>query len=113
MHESDDRTPAAGAPVERPVRPAATRLRWKKRPAETGLRAVGAGPRGSVLHDGAREYASVNALGGGWRGPLRGWYWVCGHEVSGEHVNTCDNPAPDEATAKAQAMEYVKTHLRA
>ena len=32
-------------------------LRWKKNPHETGLRAIGAGPRGSKLHDGAQTYA--------------------------------------------------------
>lgn len=87
------------------------RLRWKKNPHETGLRAVGAGPRGSVLHDGLKEYASVNALGGNWRGPLLGWYWVS--DAAGEYVNTCDDPSPDEATAKAQAMEFVRSRLRA
>ena len=87
------------------------RLRWKKHPAETGLRAVGAGPRGSKLHDGVNEYASVNPLGGGWARKLSGWYWVCTRDVGGEHVNTCNDPAPDEDTAKAQAMAYVKAAL--
>ena len=105
---------AVGAPVERPVRLApkrAARLRWKKHSQPTGLQAVGAGPQGSTLHDGATEYASVMPLGGGWRGRLRGWYWSCGSEVGGEVRNTCNEPAPDEATAKAQAMEFVKAAL--
>jgi hypothetical protein len=88
-------------------------LRWKKNPAETGLRAVGAGPRGSKLHDGTDEYASVYPLGGNWRGPLRGWYWVA---VSREHgvpyCNTCNEPPQSEAAAKTAAMAYVKQHLK-
>ena len=85
-----------------------TRLRWKKDAKETGLRAIGAGPRRSVLHDGLTQYASVAALGGGWQGPLRGWYFVA---LEGDHINTCNDPAPDEATAKAQAMAHVKAML--
>jgi hypothetical protein len=42
------------------------RLTWKKEDAETGLRRVGAGPRGSKLHDGATTYARVSALGDVW-----------------------------------------------
>lgn len=107
---------AVAGQVDRPVRPAvpkraAPRLRWKKNPAETGLRAVGASPRGSKLHDGEMEYASVSPLGGNWARKLGGWYWVCTKDVVGEHVNTCNDPAPDEDTAKAQAMAYVKAVL--
>ena len=110
------KTDAGSAPLERVVRPAvpkraSVRLRWKKNPRETGLAAVGAGPQGSRLHDGTTEYASVNALGGGWRGPVRGWYWTCGAKEVGEWRNTCNEPAPDEATAKAQAMRFVKAAL--
>ncbi len=94
-----------------PVHRRGGRLRWKKRPRETGLRAVGAGPRGSVLHDGEREYGWVSALGGDWRGPVRGWYFVCPHDSVGEYANTCNDPAPDEETAKAQAMAFVKARL--
>jgi hypothetical protein len=88
-------------------------LRWKKNPRETGLRAVGASPRGSVLHDGTNEYASLNPHGGGWRAPLRGWYWVAFADTVGEYRNTCNSPAPDEATAKAQEMVFVKEKLAA
>ena len=88
-----------------------TRLRWKKKPKETGLRSIGAGPRGSVLHDGVTEYAWVNALGGGWRGKLKGWYWISSSDAVGEWRNTCNELAQDEATAKAQAMAFVKEKL--
>ena len=87
------------------------RLRWKKNPHKTGLRAVGVGPRGSKLHDGAKEYASVNPLGGNWARPLIGWYWVCGTDSVGEYMNTCNDPAPNEATAKAQAMAFVRDRM--
>ena len=105
--------PVAG-PVQRPVRPAAPKravLRWRKHKRPTGLAAVGAGPQGSTLHDGTTEYADVYPLGGGWRGPLKGWYWACGALECGEHRNTCNEPAPDEQTAKAQAMRFVKAAL--
>lgn len=87
------------------------RLRWKKHPRETGLAAVGAGPRPSALHDGQKEYATVYPNGGNWRRPLAGWYWVCSADAVGEYMNTCNEPAADEATAKAQAMQFVKERL--
>lgn len=101
-------SPAGNGPVDRRV----GRLRWKKRPCATGLQRIGAGPRGSVLHDGEREYAWVSALGGDWRGPVRGWYFVAPQDSVGEFANTSSNPAPDEATAKAQAMAFVKARLK-
>lgn len=88
-----------------------SRLRWKKNPPETGLRAVGAGPRGSKLHDGVKEYAHLYPDGGNWRKPLAGWYWVCAADAVGEYMNTCNDPAPDEKTAKAQAMAWVQEKL--
>ena len=106
--------PAVAGPVEPTVGPAATKratLRWKKHPRETGLAAVGAGPRCSTLHDGTTEYATVYPLGGNWRAPLRGWYWVCFATETVEYRNTCDSLVPDEQTAKAQAMAYVKAAL--
>ena len=87
-------------------------LRWKKDPKETGLRAIGAGPRGSTLREGDKEYAHVSSLGGGWQGGVRGWYFTCGTDAFGEYVNTCNNPAPDEKTAKRQAMELVKSKIK-
>jgi hypothetical protein len=90
---------------------ATVRLRWKKEPRETGLRAVGASPRSSKLHDGVTEYATVYPHGGGWRQPLRGWFWVTSTEAVGEYVNTHANPLPDEDTAKAEAMMFVKAAL--
>lgn len=88
------------------------RLRWKKNDRETGLRAVCAGPRGSILHDGTTTYATVNASGGGWR-PMRGWYFVTYADATGQWVNTCNDLVPDEATAKAAALACVKAQLAA
>lgn len=87
------------------------KMRWKKNPAETGLRSVGAGPRGYVYHDGKTEYASVNALGGNWRGPLQGWYWCApsNEELGIEWNNTAtDKPYTTPEEAKNAAAEYVK-----
>ena len=86
-------------------------LRWKKNEPERGLARVGAGPRGSVLRDGEKEYATVSASGGGWRGPIKGWYWTCSTDAVGQYMNTCNDLAPDEKTAKAQAMAFVKSRL--
>ena len=102
-----EKTDVAQGPVDVNV----GRLRWKKNPKETGLQRIGCGPRGSRLHDGKKEYAWVSPLGGDWRGPLRGWYFVCPLDSVGEYANTCNDPAPDEATAKAQALAFVKTRL--
>lgn len=86
-------------------------LRWKKDARQTGLRAVCAGPLGSALRDGANgeELARVQAHGRYSSGA--GWFWYS--RVSGEHVNTCNSPVADEATAKAEAMAHVKAALKA
>jgi hypothetical protein len=87
------------------------RLRWKRNPRETGLRAVGAGPRGWTLHDGQEEFACVNALGGDWSRPFSGWYWVAYSRPGIALRNTCDSPIHDPEEAKAEAMAYVKAGL--
>jgi len=85
-----------------------TRLRWKMAEREKGLRAIGAGPRGHYLHDGKITYVTINALGGDWREPLRGFYWY--GTLDGNYVNTCDNPIPlDEC--KKKALAWVKEIL--
>ena len=88
-----------------------TQLRWKLNQKETGLRAVGAGPRGYMYHDGKKIYASVSPLGGNWREPLRGWYWVAGWDSGVPHKNTCKAPCETPEEAKKQAAEYVAKHL--
>jgi hypothetical protein len=85
------------------------RLRWKKHPKETGLRAIAAGPRGSDYTDGVEQYATVYAHSF-WHTGKHGWYWV---SAFAEYRNTCNEPPTDEATAKQQAQEYVKAQLAA
>ena len=96
-----------GGPAAKP------RLRWKREAAETGLRRVGAGPRGYFYYDGTVKYASVSALGGGWYGPVRGWYWVTGWNSSVPHMNTCCTPCATPEEAKKQAAAYVAEHFAA
>ncbi len=82
------------------------KLRWKLKPAETGLRAVGAGPRGSILHDGEKTYAQVSSSRGGAE-----WYWVAGWDSDVPYMNTCNSTVASAEEAKAQAMAYVKRHI--
>ena len=84
-----------------------TRLRWKKKPRETGMKSAFLVLRGSRLHDGTTEYASVNALLRGFC--YVGWYWVA--FGVGEYKNSCNEPCAEEAEAKAQAMAFVKKKL--
>lgn len=86
----------------------AGRLRWKKHERETGLRAIGAGPRGSDYTDGVQRYATVCAHSFRHTGK-RGWYWVS--TIGGTVVNTCNVEGLDEATAKQEAQDYVKAQL--
>jgi hypothetical protein len=86
------------------------RLRWKKHERETGLRAIGAGPRGSDYTDGVTKYATVYAHSFRHTGKS-GWYWVSSR--AGKYMNTCGIEGMDEATAKQQAQEYVKAQLSA
>jgi len=87
-------------------------LRWKKDPAEVGLLRIGAGPRGSKLHDGVTTYASVHAHSTRHTG-LTGWFWVASSRAGVPHYNSCNDPGLSEAEAKAAAAEYVKKHLAA
>lgn len=87
------------------------RLRWKRLPAPTGLARIGEAPAGFKYHDGNKCYATVYPLGGGWRSPLRGWYWVVSNDTGLPAVNTCNDPASNSDEAKKQAQEYVLAHL--
>ena len=93
------------------------RLRWKMRPAETGLRSIGAAPRPHVYHDGKTEYATVYANGGGWQSDQNGWYYVCRIESDsplsdGNYINTCRHPVAELDEAKRLASEWVKARLK-
>jgi hypothetical protein len=87
------------------------RLRWKMRPPETGLRAIGAGPRPRYLHDGETEFATVYAHSTRHAGKT-GWYWVAvGNGVPLR--NTCAREIETVEQAKKEALEYVKACLAA
>lgn len=86
-------------------------LRWKKDNQVTGLASIGAGPRGSKLREDGKVYASAQAHRVNFR--TVGWYWVAGWDSDVPHFNSCAVTLPDEASAKAEAMAYVKTHIGA
>jgi hypothetical protein len=88
------------------------KLRWKKQPQETGLRRIGAQPRGYDYHDGEIKYAVVSPLGGGWRQPLIGWYWIAGWGSCIPCKNTCNTPVATPEEAKKQAQKYVQKWLK-
>lgn len=88
------------------------RLRFRLCPEETGLRAIGAGPRGWDLMYGDQRIGCVSALGGGWRGPVTGWYWVASEAAIGvPHRNTCNTPSATPEEAKAACTAYVRECL--
>lgn len=89
-------------------------LRWSRQPRETGLRAVGAGPRGWILWWGSTKLASVNVLFKGFSRDTDGWYFVARADELGIPLhNTCSvrgRPADD---VRAECVEHVMTLLRA
>lgn len=85
-------------------------LRWTKNPRPTGLMRVGAGPQGHTLRDGETEYARVSALRKNHE--VQGWYWVALSTEAVPYRNTCNEPVADEATAKRDAMTYVKAWIK-
>lgn len=86
-------------------------VRWKKEKAETGLSAIGAGPRGYDLHDGELIYARVYPSGGGWR-KLDGWYFVVGWDSNLPRFNSSKNLVETSEEAKKQAEEYIQKCLK-
>lgn len=86
------------------------KLRWKKNPKETGLSSVGAGPRGSKLHDGNLTYAVVSALGR--YSLVKGWYFVAGWDSKIPYKNTWNEPFSTEDEAKQAAKKYVVEYIK-
>lgn len=83
-------------------------LRWRKNKRLTGLAGVAAtGALGSTLNDGDVKFASINELRNG-----QGWYYVVGWNSGLPYINTCNDPVPDEATAKSEAMAYVRENMK-
>jgi hypothetical protein len=88
-------------------------LRWKKDPRPTGLAGVIDRSRGSTLRDGDGEYAWVNFVSARRNAGESGWYWVASNAPMGVPLkNTHETLLPDEPTAKAEAMAYVKACLQ-
>lgn len=85
------------------------RLRWKRE--SKGQYAAFGRPPGFKLHDGEKTYAMVSPLGGDWRRPLIGWYWVAGWDSDVPYKNTCDHPVETPECAKEQAEAYVRQYL--
>lgn len=87
-------------------------MRWKLQPYRTGLAAVGEGPRSSDLRIDGKRVATVHAMGGGWRGPVRGWYFVARCDELGIPLrNTHATIVSTVDEAKAQAVAYVRACL--
>jgi hypothetical protein len=88
-------------------------MRWKRNPRQTGLAKIVCGPMGSKLRDGDVEYASTGFISKRYGHKVEGWYWVARNDETGVPLmNTHDKPVADEATAKAEAMAYVRECLR-
>lgn len=79
--------------------------RWRKEPRETGLRSIGAAPRGYELREGENILLAVRPYGGNWARPLDGWYWV------GMGQNTCRRLRATAEEAKAEADAFYKANL--
>jgi hypothetical protein len=87
------------------------KLRWKRKPRETGLSAIGAAERGWFYHDGEKTYATVSPLVGRTKETI-GWYWVAGWDSNIPHENTCGTPNDTPESAKMEAVAYVKRELK-
>jgi hypothetical protein len=93
------------------------RLRFKREPMETGLRAVGQGPRGYDLWYGDERLGSADEITQPfvrWMGTGR-FYWHVGtfKELGIEHKNTAREPVETMEEAKAQLRTYVEECLKA
>jgi len=91
------------------------KITFKLRPRETGLRAVGAGPRASEIRLDGRQIGSVSAVGGGWRGPIKGWMWVVyGGEPlpDSPFVNTSHRLVATADEAKRAAKAWILSEMK-
>ena len=83
------------------------RLSWRKQPNETGLAAVGQGPRGAILKVNGDDVANVYA-----HGRSGGWYYVARNNSGTIPLrNTCDKVVKDLEAAKAACEAYVRECL--
>lgn len=85
---------------------------FKLQERETGLRAVGAGPRGWDIKVNGKRVGSVSPLGGHLGTPVRGWYYVAHDDRLGiPHRNTCGEVGRSADDVKKDAKTYVKECL--
>lgn len=90
------------------------RVTLKLRERETGLRSIGAGPRGWDIRVDGKHVGSVSALGGGMHGPVRGWYFAANEPKLGiPYRNTCGEIGVPVEDVKKAAVAYVKQCLAA
>jgi hypothetical protein len=87
------------------------RVTFKLRPRETGLRAVGAGPRSSEIRVDGIRVGGISARGGEFGRPVRGWFFHANY--LGAYVNTCDAPVATEAEAKTAAKAWIVARAEA
>lgn len=87
------------------------RITFKRKEKETGLAAVGAGPRGFDVKVDGRAVGHIYARGGDWRGPFQGWYYVLPQNAvpGSPHVNTSD--AKELYSTEDEVKDAVKKHL--
>ena len=88
------------------------RMTWRKQPYQTGLRAIGEGPRGAILRADGDDVGRVYPHGGGHRGAVTGWYWVARDDRRGVPLmNTHGESMPTIDEAKAACAAYVRACL--
>lgn len=91
-------------------------LRWRRQPSETGLRAIGQGPRGWDLRQGGQTLGYVRPQtdsGFGWSANIVGYYFVA--HVPGTPAHNClwdKTRFGTEEEAKEACLTYVKEKLR-
>lgn len=100
-------------------KPYPLRLTWRNQPHETGLHAVGAGPRGRIgsIRIEARkppvDVACVQAIAdryGSWN--VLGWFWYARADNPPiALMNTAHEPCATKEEAQAQATAYIKACL--
>lgn len=88
------------------------RITFKLRPRETGLRAVGAGPRSYDINVDGRKVGSVSPWRNGLKFKWTGWYFYVSDATIGPYINTCDAPVATVETAKAEAKTWILSLLR-
>lgn len=95
-------------------RPKTVTLRWSRVPRETGLRAVGAGPRGWVLSWGPNRLASVHVMFKGFSRETDGWCFVaCNDDLGIDLHNTSGTRGLGPDVVRAACVEHVLAALRA